>query len=123
MAHFAQLNENNEVLQIIVIANEELLNEAGVEEEIRGIEWCHRAYGQDTKWVQTSYNANKRKNYACVGGVYDAARDAFIGAQPYPSWVLDEASCVWHAPTPVPPDGKPYYWDEAQQVWVLIETE
>lgn len=122
MAHFAQLDENNIVLQVIVISNQEILSTEGVEEEALGIAWCHRAYGPDTKWVQTSYNGTKRKNYAAPGDTYNEALDAFIRPQPFPSWTLDERACAWLAPVPLPTDGQPYYWDEATLSWVLIEV-
>ena len=69
-------------------------------------------------WIQTSYNGNIRKNYAGVGYTYDLARDAFIPPQPYPSWLLDESTCQWEAPVPMPEDGARYKWDEATGEWV-----
>lgn len=90
--------------------------------------------GQPGAWVQTSYNTRGgvhygpdglpdgsmplRKNFAGIGFTYDAGRDAFIPPSPYPSWVLDEARCLWTAPVAMPQDGKPYVWDEAAQAWV-----
>ena len=82
------------------------------------------------EWVQTSYNTHGgvhanggtplRKNYAGIGYTYDKARDAFIAPQPYASWTLDEASCLWNAPVAMPTDGKPYEWSEADQAWKEI---
>lgn len=119
MAHFAQLDENNMVTQVIVVSNDDcMLNDE--ENEAVGVTFCKSLFGQDTRWKQTSYNAKIRKNYAGIGYVYDAARDAFISPSPYPSWVLDEATCKWQAPIPMPTDGKSYYWDEAQGAWVEI---
>lgn len=118
MAHFAQLDENNAVLQVIVVHNNELIN-GGVESEAKGIAFCQSLF-PGTRWVQTSYNANFRKNYAGQGYVYDLSLDGFIPPQPYSSWVLDEQTCQWEAPVPYPNDGKPYYWDEATQTWIEI---
>lgn len=116
MAHFAQLDNQNTVLQVIVIHNNELLDN-GVESEAKGIAFCQSLF-PNTRWAQTSYNGNKRKNYAGVGFLYDPIRDAFIPPKPYPSWVLDEATCRWEAPVPYPTDGERHVWDEATQTWV-----
>lgn len=116
MAHFAQLDNQNTVLQVIVIHNNELLDN-GVESEAKGIAFCQSLF-PNTRWAQTSYNGNIRKNYAGVGFLYDPIRDAFIPPKPYPSWVLDEATCRWGAPIPYPTDGERYVWDEATQTWV-----
>jgi hypothetical protein len=118
MAHFAQLDENNVVTQVIVVHNNELLDN-GAESEAKGIAFCQSLFGADTVWVQTSYNGNKRKNYAGIGFTYDARRDAFIAPQPFPSWALDEATCGWEAPAPYPQDGQRHTWDEATLSWVL----
>lgn len=113
MAHFAQI-ENGVVTQVIVVANEELLLD-GVENEPKGIEFCQSLFGGT--WVQTSYNGNIRKNYAGVGYTYDEQRDAFIPPQPFPSWVINEETCQWSAPIPMPTDGR-YSWDEPTTSWV-----
>jgi hypothetical protein len=118
MAHFAQLDDNNVVLQVIVVHNNELLDN-GVEFEAKGIAFCQTLF-PGTSWKQTSYNANIRKNYAGVGFTYDAQRDAFIPPKPYPSWVLNETTCQWEAPVPYPQDGKRYVWDEATVSWVEV---
>lgn len=120
MAHFAQLDENNVVTQVIVVHNNELIDETGNENESKGIAFCKGLFGWATNWVQTSYNSNIRKNYAGIGYTYDAARDAFIAPQPFPSWVLNEDNCRWDAPTPMPNDGKFYRWDEATTSWVEV---
>ena len=114
MAHFAQIDNNNIVTQVIVVANEELLDN-GVESEVKGVAFCQSLFGGN--WKQTSYNANIRKNYAGIGYTFDAARDAFIPPQPFPSWLLDEATCRWEAPVPYPTDGKMYSWNEATLSW------
>jgi hypothetical protein len=119
MAHFAQLDSSNLVTQVIVVHNNECqIN--GVESEEAGIAFCKSLFGQDTRWVQTSYNGNIRKNYAGVGFTYDAGRDAFIPIKPYASWVLNESTCRWDAPIPMPQDGKFYAWDEPTLSWVEI---
>jgi len=117
MAHFAQLDENNVVTQVIVVHNNECQID-GIESEDAGIVFCKQLYGADTRWKQTSYNGSIRKNYAGIGYTYNAVRDAFIAPQPYQSWVLDDATCQWKAPVPVPTDGQRYSWDEATQAWV-----
>jgi hypothetical protein len=119
MAHFAQLDDNNVVTQVIVVANDELLLD-GVETEAKGVIFCKSLFGENTKWKQTSYNGNIRKNYAGIGYTYDAGRDAFIAPQPYPSWVLNEDTCRWDAPVPYPTDDKMYSWDEATTSWVEV---
>jgi len=119
MAHFAQLDDNNVVLQVIVVHNNELLDN-GVESEAKGIAFCQSLF-PGTTWVQTSYNANIRKNYAGIGFTYDAQRNAFIPPKPCPSWVLDETTCQWEAPVPYPTDGQRYVWDEVSQSWVQSE--
>ena len=98
MAHFAELDENNIVLRVIVVSNEMLL-EGGQESEAKGIAFCKQLFGEDTIWMQTSYNGSKRKNYAGIGFVYDQTRDAFIPPQPEgDGWIFDEASCNWRNP-------------------------
>ena len=117
MAHFAQLDETNVVLRVIVVNNEVIENKSFPDSEPIGIVFCQSHYGVDTKWVQTSYNRTFRKNYAGGGSTYDPIRDAFIAPQPFPSWLLDEDTCQWTPPTPVPTDGA-YVWDEPTKGWV-----
>jgi len=76
---------------------------------------------QEGTWVQTSYNASIRKNYAGIGYTYDSSRDAFISPQPYPSWTLNEATCGWDAPVAIVDDGKQYKWDESITNWREVE--
>ena len=99
MAHFAQLDENNLVTQVIVVANDELLLD-GVENETKGIMFCKSLLGDDTCRVQTSYNGNIRKNFAGINFTYDAERDAFIAPKPecHDSVVFDEDTCTWSCP-------------------------
>jgi len=116
MAHFAELGENNLVLRVIVVDNKDTQDTYGVEQEAIGAEFCRRLLGGT--WKQTSYNANFRKNYAGYSYTYDSERDAFIPPKPFVSWVLDEATCRWEAPTAYPTDDKIYTWDEATTSWV-----
>lgn len=118
MAHFAEINEFNEVLRVIVINNFDCLDQDGNENEVIGAKFCHNLLGG--RWVQTSYNAKIRKNYAGIGYIYDKDRDAFIPPKPFKSWVLDENTCLWNPPVPYPDDGKLYQWDEAMLSWVLV---
>lgn len=117
MAHFAKIDENNTVTQVIVVHNNELL-ENGVENELKGIAFCQSLFGGN--WKQTSYNGTMRKNFAGIGYTYDQTRDAFIPPKPYNSWLLDEATCIWSAPVAHPSDGKIYIWDEAVTNWVEV---
>ena len=120
MAHFAQLDENNIVTQVIVVHNNETHDENGIESELKGVQFCQSLFGENTRWIQTSYNATKRKNYAGMGYEYDANRDAFIPPKPFPSWVLNENSCLWEAPIPMPIDSNLYIWDEPTQSWIEV---
>lgn len=95
MAHFAQLDESNMVIQVIVVNNNDCLLD-GVENETVGVMFCKQLFGEDTIWMQTSYNGSRRKNYAGIGFVYDQTRDAFIAPQPEgDGWTLDEELCIW----------------------------
>jgi len=114
MAHFAEIDENNVVIQVIVVSNDELLFD-GIESESKGINFCKSLFGGT--WVQTSYNNKIRKNFAGIGFTYDKNRDAFIPPKPYHSWILNEDTCKWEAPIPYPTDGKLYEWNEADQKW------
>lgn len=119
MAHYAFLDENNIVTEVIV----------GKEENEEGINWeTHYGAFRNQVCKRTSYNTsgNKhsnggvpfRKNYAGIGFTYDAQRDAFIPPKPFNSWVLDEETCLWIAPVPIPNDGKFYTWNEQTTSWV-----
>jgi hypothetical protein len=117
MSHFAQIDENNIVVHVIVA--EQVFIDSGV-------------MGDPTKWIQTSYNTHAgqhpegnplRKNFAGIGYTYDSVRDAFIPPKPFESWVLDEETCLWQAPIPYSQDDKCYYWDEEQTNWIQINNE
>lgn len=112
MAHFAKIR-NGIVLQVIV-AEQDVIDSG--------------LFGDPASWVQTSYNTRAgrhpegrplRKNYAGIGYTYDAERDAFIPPKPFPSWILNEDTCLWSPPVPRPADGNEYEWDEDGQSWVL----
>jgi hypothetical protein len=122
MAHFAKLDENNVVTQVIVVHNNDCTLD-GAENETVGVLFCKSLFGADTRWKQTSYNGTIRKNYAGIGYTYDNARDAFIPPKPFPSWVLNEGTCRWDAPVLMPTEGGPYQWDEATTSWAAIATK
>ena len=120
MAHFAKIVENNIVIDI------EVVNENHVATEAKGIAFQKNLTGY-AHWVQTSKNTLHgvhalggtplRKNYASIGGTYDEARDAFIDRKIFPSWILNEETCAWEAPTPMPEDGGYYQWNETTKEW------
>ena len=113
MAHYAFLDENNIVTEVITGIDET--------ETIDGLspeEWYANFRGQVCK--RTSYNGNIRKNYAGIGYTYDSVRDAFIAPKPFESWVLNEDTCLWNAPVSYPTDGKTYEWDEETTSWVEV---
>lgn len=132
MAYFAELNPNNMVLRVLAVANDMIKDEQGNEQEQIGIDFLKSLFGSETIWKQTSYNTSGgvhtqggtplRKNYAGIGYTYDSTRDAFIPPKPYNSWVLNETSCLWGAPTPMPNDGKIYSWDEETTTWIEISS-
>jgi hypothetical protein len=122
MAHWAEIDNNNIVTRVLVV---------GDDQDHRGQDFLATDLGLGGTWKKTSYNTSAgvhtnggtpfRKNYAGVGFTFDEVRDAFYAPKPYPSWVLDEDTCVWNAPTPMPVvEGKMYTWDEAELSWVEI---
>lgn len=122
MAHFAQLDDDNNVINVLVVANEDCLDGDGNESESVGISFLQSALGDDTNWKQTSYNNNFRVRYACISGYYDPVRDAFMHAKPFPSWILDEDLLDWKSPV-APPEAyfeRPHTWDEEAQQWVEL---
>lgn len=119
MAHFAELDEQNTVVRVVVISNDDILDENGVEQEQLGIDLCNQHVGS-ANWIQTSYNNNFRKMFGQPGFIYVPDADLFYDPQsPFPSWVLND-SYDWEAPVPYPTDGKDYYWDEPTLTWVEI---
>jgi len=123
MAHFAKLDNNNIVTKVIVINNNELLDQDGNEIEQKGIDFCKSLYGQDTNWVQTSYNNKFRKHYAFTGARYDNVLDAFIAPKLYESWILNENTCTWEAPIPKPDQNTMYIWNEEILNWVEFKEQ
>ncbi len=111
MAHFAELDADNIVVRVLVVPNEQ---------ENRGHDYLATDLGLGGTWVQTSYNATIRKNYAGIGYTFDSGRDAFIPPKPYASWTLNEDTCNWEAPVAYPDDEKMYTWDEATTSWVEV---
>lgn len=126
MAHFAQLNSENQVINVVVIGNEQCLDENGKESEQVGIDYCNSIFpNKKGRWIQTSYNNNFRVRYACFGYTYDETLDAFIPPKPHPSWIIDESTADWKAPIPKPPLTSPaspgdkfYEWDESTLSWI-----
>lgn len=127
MSHWAELDNNNVVLRVLVGDN----NDPNGDE---GYQWLIDNLGGN--WIKTSYNAYAgkridpetneftdqpgfRKNYAGEGYIYDSNKDAFIPPKPYNSWVLDEETCLWNAPVSMPSDGKKYKWDEESLSWEI----
>lgn len=127
MAHFAQLDDNNVVTQVIVVSNNELLDASGQEREEMGIGFCQRLFGGN--WKQTSYNHNFRKRYAGIGYTYNAELDAFVPPKPFASWVLNTEEANWEAPVSMPADAgmgegkKMYTWDEETVSWKEVEEQ
>jgi hypothetical protein len=118
MAHFAKLDINNFVIEVNVVSND-IITINGVEIEKLGIDFLTNLLNYNY-WKQTSYNGNFRKNYAGIGYYYDSIRDAFIPPKPFPSWILNEISCLWESPIPIPNDGKMYQWNEETGNWEEI---
>jgi hypothetical protein len=110
MANWAEINENNEVLRVLVTDN----NDPNGDE---GLKWLQDNLGGT--WIQTSYNKNFRKNFAGIGFTYHSELDAFIPPKPFDSWLLNETTCQWESPTPYPTDGFTYLWDESELAWEL----
>lgn len=115
MAHFAQLDENNVVTQVIVVSNKDTADANGVEKEYIGAAFCEKLFGG--VWKQTSYNGNFRKRYAGIGFTYNAALDAFVAPKPHASWLLNNTTADWEAPVAKPDDGKNYVWNESTLSW------
>jgi hypothetical protein len=132
MASFAKI-ENNIVITVESVVNEVLKDSNGVEQEQLGIDFLKKLYNEpNAVWKQTSYNTNAgvhllggtpfRKNHAGIGYIYDTQRDAFIPKKPYNSWLLNETTCLWEAPTAYPTDGQKYTWNELTLSWDLVNS-
>ena len=129
MAHFAQLDENNVVTQVIVVSNDDTSDSNGTETESIGVAFCQKLLGADTNWKQTSYNNNMRGNYAGIGYTYMSnvatlgvgSTDIFISQQPHASWTVGVNTASWYSPlgdAPALTDdqmaaGSLYSWDES----------
>jgi hypothetical protein len=132
MASFAKLNSENIVTAVVSVVNEVLHDSNGIEQEQLGINFLNHLYNTNDNWKQTSYNTNAgihklgstpfRKNFAGIGYTYDSQRDAFIPPKPFNSWILNETTCLWDAPIPMPNDAsidRRYTWNEETQNWIL----
>ena len=141
MAYFAKLN-NNVVERVESVSNNVLLEEqldennnviyVGVEQESKGVEFLKTLYKEpNAVWKQTSYNTSGgvhklggtplRKNYVSIGYTYDEDRDAFIAPKPYNSWIFNENTCLWEAPSAMPDDDNNYTWNESTTTWDIVE--
>lgn len=109
MAHFAEIDNSNIVLRVLVVPDEQ---------EQRGQAFLADDLGLGGVWVQTSYNGTIRRRFAAVGGSYDPVLDAFLPPRPFPSWTLDAATLEWVPPIVMPEEGGPWVWDELSQGWV-----
>ena len=117
MAHFAKVN--NGIVEQVIVAEPEFFDT-----------FVDSSPGQ---WIQTSYNTHGgqhklggtplRKNYAGIGYSYDAQRDAFIPPKPFPSWTLNDDTCLWDSPVAIPTEGGPYTWNEATQAWDAVPDQ
>lgn len=121
MAHFAKLDSNNIVTEVLVVNNAVLLTADNTESEINGKQFLNATFGP-AKWVQTSYNGNFRKQYAGIGYFYHEENDIFVAPQPFDSWSLDE-NFDWQPPTPYPTGGEQYIWNEETLTWDTIIQE
>ena len=118
MAHFAEIDTDNIVRRVIVVADEDTADDDGNEVDAIGEAFCHDLLGGT--WRRTSYNNNYRVRYAGIGYTFDAGRDAFIAPPPFPSWVLNETTTEWEPPTPYPDADKHYVWDEDTTSWIEV---
>ena len=134
MASFAKIGLNNKVIEVLSVVNEVLHDSNGIEQEVIGIDFLTKLTGYPL-WKQTSYNTQAgvhnnngiplRKNHAGIGYTYDETRDAFIPPKPFNSWILNEITCNWEAPIPMPNDvsiDKKYIWNEQNQSWDLTTS-
>lgn len=116
MTHFARLGNDDHVLEVVAVNQKELLDDFGVEQEERGIEYCVRLFGG--RWKQTRFDGSIRKHFAGIGFSYRDDLNAFVPPSPYPSWQLNETTCQWEPPAPEPQDGLVHAWDEDTQQWI-----
>ena len=126
MAAFAEIDALKKVIRVLALDDKDTQDKHGNEVEAVGVKYLNKAFGGT--WLRTSYNTAKnthklvgtpfRKNFAGIGFTYDETRDAFIPPQNYPSWTLNEDTCIWEAPVAYPADGKVYEWNELDKSWV-----
>jgi hypothetical protein len=132
MASFAKIGLNSKVIEVVSVVNDVIKDSSGIEREELGIQFLNELYKWPI-WKQTSYNTHSgvhnnggtpfRKNHAGIGYTYDEDRDAFIPKKPFNSWILNETTCQWEAPIPIPSDAsidKRYQWNENLANWELI---
>tara|TARA_Y100001972_G_scaffold59039_1_gene72349 strand:+ start:2545 stop:2910 length:366 start_codon:yes stop_codon:yes gene_type:complete len=117
MANFAKLGTGNIIEKVVVVSNQVITDNDGNEQEQLGVDFLNNLYKTRDVWKQTSFNNNFRKNFAGIGYTYDEQRDAFIPPKRYPSWILDEETCLWKAPIDYPEDDKNYNWNEELKNW------
>lgn len=122
MAHFAKIDDQNTVLEVIVVNNSDVDNLPFPESESVGIAFCKSLFGDDTNWLQTSYNGNFRRQYAEIGGSYYSPQDVFVNPKPYPSWVFESSDATWQAPVPIPtiPSNYRAVWNEEYVEWDIV---
>jgi hypothetical protein len=132
MANFAQLDENNTVIRVIVVDNNDVIDpNTGQEDEEQGRVFCRRMFGSNTRWVQTSRNHNIRVRYAGVGYTYNEELDAFVPPKPFPSWILKEETASWEPPVGPEPErteehmqnSMKWRWDEEGLEWKLTSPQ
>lgn len=126
MANFARIDKNTkEVLQVHVVNNEDCFDVNGFENEYIGIAFLNKVHSyqewiKDVEFIQTSYNAKIRKNFAGIGYKYDVRIDAFVAPKEFDSWVLNDIKGVFDPPSEYPKDGKNYVWDEKNLTWIIV---
>jgi hypothetical protein len=129
MAHYALINSNNIVINVITGVDENIIQTDLDGTQVGGTSEAWEQFYATRPWLnaayckRTSYNGNIRKNYAGIGYTYDATRDAFIAPKLFQSWILDEDTCQWKAPVSMPSDGKKYAWFEPNQQWIEVTNE
>ena len=116
-SYYAQIDENNIVIQVLAVSDASVFNPDGTDNEAAGQAYLQNHYGKFTRWMHTRFDGSKRKNYAGPGYTYDEMKDAFIPPKPFPSWTLNDESCLWEAPVTRPLDGKMYVWNETTHTW------
>jgi len=117
MAHFAKLGTGNIVDKVVVVHDDIVTTEQA------GVDFLNNLYGSRDLWKQTFEDGSERKNFAGAGYTYDETRDAFIPQKPFNSWVLNDTTCQWEAPTEYPDDGKKYLWNETNRTWDEVTND